>query len=204
MHCKTPACVSVCPVAALEKLKEGPVIYHASKCMGCRYCMMACPFQVPQYEWNNTLPKVRKCDFCIHRITKGMETACSWVCPMGATVSGEYDYLLNKARERIRYLKDRYVPHTYGENEVGGTSVLIISDVDFDSIGYSTDYSHDPLPDLTWKVLEKIPNIVLTAGLLLGGIWWIINRRMEMQELRIREEEKKQNSNKNNRNETLK
>lgn len=184
MHCKTPACVSVCPVGALEKFKEGPVIYHPGRCIGCRYCMMACPFQVPRYEWDSINPKVRKCDFCIDRLKKGMETACSWVCPMGATISGEYNYLLTKANERIRRHKEKYLQHVYGEYEVGGTSVLIISDVDFNDLGYKTGYSSDPIPDLTWKVLGKIPNIVFTAGILLGGLWWIINRRIEMQELK--------------------
>ena len=68
----------------------GPVVYDADKCMGCRYCMQACPFQVPSYEWNSRLPKMRKCDMCYERQLHGKPTACTEACPVGATIDGSH------------------------------------------------------------------------------------------------------------------
>jgi formate dehydrogenase iron-sulfur subunit len=180
MHCLTPTCVSVCPVAALEKSPQGPVTYDGDKCMGCRYCMLACPFNIPKYEWHDPTPVVRKCIMCVHRIEEGKETACSWACPMGATRFGERDRLLDIARGRISRHPDRYVNHIYGEKEVGGTSVLMLSSVPFAQLGFKETLPQEPLPNLTWTVLRKIPNIVLTGGIIIGGVWWVINRRMEL------------------------
>ncbi len=183
MHCQTPACVSVCPVAAMEKTKLGPVIYHADKCFGCRYCMMACPFQVPKYEWDHAVPVVRKCIMCYDRISKeGGTTACAWVCPTAACRFGERDKLLELAHRRIANFPDRYVHEVYGENTVGGTSVLMLSAIPFADLGFRTDLPTEALPELTWTVMSKIPNIVITGGLLLGGLSWIVNRRMAVGE----------------------
>ena len=101
MNCLQPACASVCPVGALQKTALGPVVYDADKCIGCRYCMQACPFQVPSYEWNSRLPKMRKCDMCYERQSKGKPTACAEACPVGATISGERDDLVAEAHKRI-------------------------------------------------------------------------------------------------------
>jgi formate dehydrogenase iron-sulfur subunit len=181
MHCLTPTCVSVCPVGALARQPGGQITYDASACMGCRYCIMACPFSVPRYEWDQPFPLVRKCDFCIERTRLGEETACSWVCPTGATQSGTRRNLLEEARLRIRNNPDRYVDHIYGEKEAGGTSVLILSSVPFADTSYDPNLSAAPLPELTWRVLEKLPYVVLNGSILLGGIHWIINRRMKFE-----------------------
>ncbi|MCX6640743.1 MAG: 4Fe-4S dicluster domain-containing protein [bacterium] len=180
MHCLTPSCTSVCPVGALKKSELGPVTYDGNKCIGCRYCMVACPFSIPRYEWNNPRPVVRKCIMCISRIEQGKEPACAWVCPMGATRFGERDRLLDIARARLTRHPDKYVNHIYGEKEAGGTSVLMISSIAFADLGFRSTLPQEPLPDLTWTVLRKIPNIVFTAGIVVGGIWWVINRRMEL------------------------
>ena len=180
MHCLTPTCVSVCPVAALRKQKDGQVTYDADACMGCRYCVFACPFNVPRYEWDQVFPRVSKCDFCYNRTSTGGETVCSWVCPTDATESGHREQLLATAKDRIRKHPGRYVDHIYGENEAGGTSVLILSGIPFDKTGYKTDVSTQPLPELTWHVLEKLPYVVVNAGILLGGFSWIIKRRMDL------------------------
>jgi formate dehydrogenase iron-sulfur subunit len=182
MHCLNPTCVSVCPVAALHKEEQGQVTYDADACMGCRYCVFACPFNVPRYEWAERLPRVSKCDFCIQRTSKGGETACSWVCPVDATESGQRGKLLATAKERIRKNPKRYVDHIYGEQEAGGTSILILSGLPFETTGYKTDISTQALPDLTWRVLEKLPFVVVNAGVLLGGFAWLIRRRMEFEE----------------------
>ena len=102
MNCADPACASVCPVGALRKTAAGPVIYEESRCMGCRYCMVACPFSVPKYEWNKLLPRVQKCTMCPDRVQAGNPTACAEICPTGATKFGERDELIAEAQQRIR------------------------------------------------------------------------------------------------------
>ena len=178
MNCQQPACASVCPVGALEKTALGPVTYDAGKCMGCRYCMVACPFGVPKYEWNQLFPKVRKCTMCSKRVASGKPTACAEICPTGATKFGERDDLINEAQQRIRDNPGKYVSHIYGLSEVGGTSVLLLSGVPFEEFGYSSpDYA---LPMLTYRVLSRIPDFIPLWGVLLGGVWWITHRREDV------------------------
>ncbi len=180
MNCQEPACASVCPVGALRKTAAGPVTYDADRCMGCRYCMVACPFGVPKYEWSKVLPKVQKCTMCADRVAAGQQTACADICPTGATKFGERDDLIQEAQQRIRDNPGQYVDHVYGINEVGGTSVLLLSSVPFEQFGYRTDLSKDPLPILTYRVLSRIPDFVPLGGMLLGGVWWITHRREEV------------------------
>jgi formate dehydrogenase iron-sulfur subunit len=180
MHCAEPTCASVCPVGAFTKTAAGPVTYNADRCIGCRYCMLACPFQVPAYEWENRLPIVRKCDMCADRLAEGRATACTEACPTGATKLGERDALIAEARERIRQSPQQYVPYVYGAEEVGGTSVLLLSGAPFEAFGYRTDLLHEPVPLLTWRVLRHIPDIVTLGTVLLGGVWWITHRREEV------------------------
>ncbi len=182
MHCQDPACVSVCPVTALEKTSLGPVIYHEERCMGCRYCMAACPFGVPKYEWSKALPAVRKCNMCYDRVSQGQPTACAEACPTGATKFGERDELLQEARERIQANPSQYVHHVFGQDEVGGTSVMMLSGVEFEKFGLPSNLVHDPLPMYTFRVLSRIPDFVPLGGALLGGIWWITHRRVEVAE----------------------
>jgi len=177
MHCEVPTCVSVCPVGALQKTAEGPVVYDAGKCMGCRYCMTACPFQVPVYEWSNRIPRVRKCDMCRDRQLAGKFTACAEACPTGATSCGERDALIAEARKRISDRPGDYYPRIYGIHEVGGTSVLMLSAVPFEQLGLRTDLPGQPLPGLTWAALAHVPDVVSVGSVLLGGIWWITHRR---------------------------
>ena len=180
-HCLEPTCVSVCPVGAFEKLPEGPVLYDESKCIGCRYCIQACPFQVPRYEWDSTYPKVQKCRFCAGRIGKGMQTACAEACPTGATKFGDRDDLVREAYDRINAEPEKYVDRVYGLSEVGGTSILYLSSVPFEKLGFRTRLEQTPPPMLTWQALSKIPTVVTVGGVFLYGIWWITNRRTEVQ-----------------------
>lgn len=181
MNCADPACASVCPVGALRKTAAGPVIYEEDRCMGCRYCMAACPFGVPKYEWDKLLPRIRKCTMCADRVAAGQPTACAEACPTGATKFGEYDDLLMEARQRVwNNPRGKYVDHILGRFEVGGTSVLLMSSVPFEQFGYRTDLPGDPLPTLTYRVLSRIPDIVPLGGVLLGGVWWITHRREEV------------------------
>ena len=180
MNCNDPSCASVCPVAALRKTTDGPVIYEESRCMGCRYCMAACPFGVPKYEWSKALPAVKKCDMCSDRLAAGKATACAEICPTGATKFGTRDELLAEAHERIRQNPSNYLNHVYGETEVGGTSVLMLSAIPFEQFGFRTDLVHEPLPMFTFRVLSRIPDLVGLGSVMLGGIWWITHRREEV------------------------
>jgi len=189
MHCEEPTCASVCPVAALVKTEAGPVLYEESKCMGCRYCMQACPFTVPQFEWKNPLtPRISKCDLCHDRVAAGLATACATVCPTGATRFGNRNELIAEAKERIRKAPEKYYDHIFGLEEVGGTSVLMLAAVPLEQLGYPAGLLKQPLPPLTWKVLHKLPGVVGIGGVVMGGIWWITNRRNQVQ--RAEREEK--------------
>jgi formate dehydrogenase iron-sulfur subunit len=190
MHCEEPSCKSVCPVGAFEKTPEGAVIYHANRCIGCRYCMQACPFNVPTYEWKKRAPKVQKCIMCYHRLKEGKPTACSEACPTGATMFGDRDELLIEARKRIQENPGQYVDHIYGEKEAGGTSVLFLSSVPMGEFGFPTNLPDYPLPQLTWQALSKVPSVAIFGGAFLYGVWWIIDRRMELAEYKAKRKEK--------------
>ena len=127
MHCVEPACVSACIVGALQKRPDGPVIYDGDRCMGCRYCMMACPFGIPRYEWEQPVPYVRKCILCYHRLDQGRVPACVEACPEEATIFGDRAELLAEAERRVQAEPQRYRNTIYGHHEVGGTSVLYVS-----------------------------------------------------------------------------
>ena len=177
MHCLEPTCVSVCPVAALQKSALGPVTYDGAKCIGCRYCIMACPFSVPKYQWDRAIPVVGKCVMCIDRVKAGLATACASVCPTGATQYGERDALIAEARARIAAKPSGYVDHIYGIEEAGGTGVLMLSSVPFEQIGMKTNLPRQALPILTWEVLSKVPVFVAVAAAGLYGVFWITKRR---------------------------
>lgn len=183
MHCRKPSCASVCPVGALHTTPEGMVAYDEDKCIGCRYCMVACPFGVPKYEWAKALPRVQKCIGCISRIEKGEIPACAAACPAEATVFGTRDSLLAEAHRRIGADPKQYVDHVFGENEVGGTNVMFLSALPFEQLGFPMNLPGTPMPDLTWRALSKIPTVVSVGGLSLLGIWWIIERRMRIERL---------------------
>jgi formate dehydrogenase iron-sulfur subunit len=180
MHCQDPTCASVCPVGAFKKTAAGPVVYDEDRCMGCRYCMMACPFGVPRYEWSAVLPKVKKCTMCAPRQAKGQIPACVEICPVQATSFGERDEMLAEAEKRLKENPTTYIQHIYGKEEAGGTSVLYLSAVPFAALGLPSNVPHEALPKFTYRVLSKIPTAVSAGAALLGGIWWITNRREEV------------------------
>jgi formate dehydrogenase iron-sulfur subunit len=172
-HCQSPSCVSACLVGAIHKEEDGPVVYDATKCIGCRYCMLACPFEVPRYEWGTTTPRMRKCEMC-HDRPGG--PACVEACPNHATLYGERDELLEIARERIAAAPDRYLDHVWGEHDAGGTSVLYLSDVPLDEF-WPSDLGARSVPDLTWPVVSRTPWIALSVAGTLTVFSWLIDRR---------------------------
>ncbi len=180
MHCLDPSCASVCPVGALQKTDEGPVVYDSSRCIGCRYCMQACPFNVPRYEWNRAVPSVVKCDGCIDRVRRGESPACAEACPAEGTLAGTRGELLLEAHRRIEEDPDAYYPHIYGEKEVGGTSVLVLSPVEFSTLGFNMNIGEIPPAVFTQRALDRVPCIVTIGGPVLLGIWWITKRREEV------------------------
>ncbi len=182
-HCNDPACVSVCPVGAMHKTPEGPVVYNSTICLGCRYCMMACPYGIPRYLWAEPVPYVRKCIMCHDKIMSGEldQPGCTNACPKDATIYGNRDDLLEEAHRRIESKPDLYLPKVFGEHEVGGTSVLYVSDIDLGFLGWKDDLGKEPLPHKTWVYLDKVPYMVGAVGGLMYGTYWIIERRMRLQ-----------------------
>src|SRR5438477_3306387 len=178
MHCQDPACASACLVGALKKSALGPVTYDASKCIGCRYCLVACPFSVPRYEWTKLVPYVKKCDMCAARQESGQAPACVEACPTGASIVGRRNAILEEAQRRV--LNDpKYVKHIYGSEEAGGTSVFFISDVPFEDLGFVTP-PQQAMPPLSAAALGDVPTVVLVGGSLLAGLYWITERRQEV------------------------
>jgi len=174
MHCQDPACVSACITGALSKKENGSVYYDVSKCIGCRYCMVACPFEVPAYEYEEPLlPRVRKCTFCFERISKkGGVPACAEVCPVEAITFGKRGTVLELARKKIKEDPGRYVQHIFGEREVGGTSWLYISGEPFEKLGF-TPMPERPMPRMAESIQHSVyaylwAPIVLFLGL--GGL----------------------------------
>jgi formate dehydrogenase beta subunit len=171
MHCNEPACVSACLVSALKKNTNGIVNYDKKKCIGCRYCMIACPFNVPAYEYESPDPYVIKCDFCEELITSGGQPKCAEVCPAGAIVFGKHNDLLKEARRRIANDPERYEDHIFGEREVGGTSVLYLAGIPFPKLGLKTNLGNKPYPDLTKGFLSSVPLVLTIWPMLLMGAY---------------------------------
>jgi formate dehydrogenase iron-sulfur subunit len=197
-HCIEPACVAACPVGALKKTREGPVVYDVSVCIGCRYCMNACPFGVPKYDWNQKAPAIQKCNFCYSRILERKKPGCVEVCPTQATIFGEREELIAEARHRIKTNPSRYIQKVWGENVVGGTCVLYISDIDLSFLGWKEDLGFHPLPRYTLGILTKMPSIFLGIGGIMAGIYWLHERKNKI----LIESDEAQPSSKNGRSKT--
>ena len=157
MHCQDPACVSACIVGALTKDETGAVRYDSGKCIGCRYCMVACPFEIPAYEYEDPVtPRVMKCTFCQERISqKGGLPACAAVCPTEAITFGRRDTILKLAKKRIRENPGRYIPDIYGEKEAGGTSWLYVSSVPFERVNLPV-LPDTPVPRLSETIQHSL------------------------------------------------
>jgi Fe-S-cluster-containing dehydrogenase component len=182
MHCDEPACASACPVKAFRKTAEGAVIYNEHVCIGCRYCMVACPFEIPAYEYNRALePRVRKCTMCWDtRVRQGRRPACVEACPNEVMIFGRRSELLAIAHQKIVSQPQRYVDHVYGEREVGGTSWLYLSSVPFESVGMPVDLGAAPYPELTRTYLSAAPLVMTLWPAFFAGLYLFSKRREEL------------------------
>ncbi len=160
MHCIQPACASACLTKAMYKTKEGPVIWRQDKCMGCRFCMISCPFDIPKFEYHSSNPKITKCTMCWERLKEGNTPACAENCPGEAIKFGKRSELLQIARSRICGSPDEYVNHIYGEHEAGGTSVLYLSSIPFEKMNFRNDLGTKPYPELTKEFLYAVPFVL--------------------------------------------
>lgn len=181
-HCLDPACAAACPVGALKKTESGAVTYDPVICMGCRYCMVACPFGMTRYEWESVTPRVRKCIRCAEKIAAGEldQPACTAACPTEATIFGDREELLAEARSRIATAPGRYIDHIWGEHEVAGTSVLYISDVNLAEAGWPADLGNRSRTVLARKVLHTVPYTFFGAAGLMYGVHWTLERRRKV------------------------
>jgi formate dehydrogenase beta subunit len=170
MHCYQAACATACPTEAMLKTEQGPVTWNGNKCIGCRYCMVSCPFEMPKFEYNEWNPKLQKCTMCFERLEAGQKPACVEACPTDALMFGTRVKNLEIARHRIYSHPDEYVHHIYGENEVGGTGYIYLSAVPFDQIGFRTDLGTTPYPEYTKDFLYTVPMVLFGAPAFLLGL----------------------------------
>lgn len=195
-HCNEPACASACPVHAYTKTPEGAVLYDAGKCFGCRYCMVACPFYAPAYDYESALePRIVKCVLCHDRLKAGGVPACVEACPIGTITFGKRDELIKIARKRLAENPDRYIDHIYGEHEVGGTSWMYISGVPFEQLGFPVNLPKKPLIEETKGFLGAVPVVLTVWPALFGMVYTALKHRDEIEKGKgaghEREEEKK-------------
>jgi formate dehydrogenase iron-sulfur subunit len=169
MHCNEPACTAACLTQAMYKTKEGPVIWRGDKCMGCRYCMVSCPFDVPKFEFHSANPKIQKCDLCYDRIKEGKIPACAEACPGDALTFGSRRALIAEARKRIFENPKDYVNQIFGEEVAGGTGLLYLSPAPFKELGFNMKLQNSSYPALTKGFLYSVPSVdVLLPPLLLA------------------------------------
>ena len=191
MHCLDPACVTACPFKALWKDEgNGVVGWEPSRCIGCRYCEIACPYHVPKFEWNAFNAKIVKCEFCRPRLDKGFEPACTSVCPTHAVIFGAREDLLSQAKTRIEQSPDKYFEkRVYGEHEAGGTQVLYLSHVPFEEIGLP-NLGTVAIPErLKWqKLLYKFLALPLLMYAMLASV---MKKNWTEHQKEMREEEEK-------------
>ncbi|MGA9575693.1 MAG: 4Fe-4S dicluster domain-containing protein [Lysobacterales bacterium] len=170
MHCYQAACSTACPTEAMKQTEIGPTIWRGNKCIGCRYCMISCPFNMVKYEFNEWNPKVQKCTMCFERLEEGQKPACVSACPTDALTFGTRVKNLEFARHRIYSHPDEYVHHIYGETEVGGTGYIYLSAVPFDQLGFPTDIGNTAYPEYTKEFLYSVPMVLFGAPAFLLGL----------------------------------
>ena len=179
MHCLEPSCVAACLVGGLSKTPEGAVVYDADACIGCRYCMLACPLHVPRYEWDATFPYMKKCTMCHDRLLSDLAPACVEACTHDALQFGSRESMLRLAHRRILESPELYLDHVWGETEWGGASVLYISDVDLAPLGLG-DTPATSVPSITDPVIHTTPWVAGSVAVSMTALSWIVRRRQRL------------------------
>ncbi|MBU4371695.1 MAG: twin-arginine translocation signal domain-containing protein [Proteobacteria bacterium] len=179
MHCNQPGCVAACLVKAMVKRENGAVTWETN-CMGCRFCMVSCPFDIPKFEYDSAVPKIQKCSLCWEKLEKGQKPACVEACPAEALTFGTRRELIEEAKRRIYQNSGQYISHIYGEHEVGGTGYLYISAVPFEQIGFRTDLGKIAYPEFSKGFLYSVPIVLLLWPAFLVGVNAITNRKDEV------------------------
>ncbi len=191
MHCNEPSCATACPAHAYTKTPEGAVLYDEDLCFGCRYCMVACPFYVPAYDYDSALrPRIVKCVMCFDRIKAGKMPACAEACPTGAVTFGRRKDLVKLARMKIEKGGGKYIDHIYGEYEAGGTGWLYISGVPFEKLGFPMNLPDKPPIELTKGFLAAVPTVFIVWPALFGMCYAALRHREDAESGADREEEK--------------
>jgi Fe-S-cluster-containing dehydrogenase component len=180
-HCNEPACLTSCFVNAYTKTREGAVVYNPKVCVGCRNCMIACPFHVPGYSYSSAFnPVIKKCIFCYDtRLKNGQPPACVEICPQEALTFAHRRDLLRIARERIKAHPGRYVDHIYGESEAGGTAWLYLSGVPFEQVGFDTTLGKEPIINNVKDFLSTVPMVLAIWPALFTGFHLLATRKKE-------------------------
>lgn len=191
-HCNEPACLTSCLVNAYTKTKEGAVIYNPKVCIGCRACMVACPFYVPGYSYSSAFdPVVRKCIFCYDtRLKYGRPPACVEICPQEALTFGHLGDLIKIGHERIQAAPDKYVDHIYGEKEMGGTGWIFLSGVPFDKVGFDTTLGNEPIISNVKDFLGFIPMVLAIWPALFAGFHQLASRNQDHADSHANEEDR--------------
>lgn len=203
MHCVDPACESACPVSALKKdPTTGIVGYDKNACIGCRYCQIACPYNIPKFEWDDPFPQIRKCQLCDHRIAEGKYSACCEFCPTGASIFGRVEDLMEEAKKRLTYEPDTYQSYPigrvdstdrverkvtpyhgrmYGEREGGGTQYLLLANVPFERLGLPT-LSDRPIAARSEGLQHAIYKWMISPIVFLGGLLYLVHKNTKEKE----------------------
>jgi len=184
-HCNEPACLTSCFVNAYTKTPEGAVIYNSKVCVGCRTCMIACPFYIPTFKYSSAFkPRVMKCIFCYDtRLKEGKPPACVEACPQEALTFGKRTDMLEVAKQRIRMEPGKYLDHIYGEHEAGGTSWMYISPAPFDQVGLATNVPKEPILNYVKGFLAIVPMVLTIWPALFAGFHLLATRKDRIKEL---------------------
>ena len=182
MHCLQPACVSACLTRAMQQSRDGPVVWQSDRCMGCRFCMVSCPFDIPKFEYSGWNPRIMKCNMCYERLQEGQRPACVEACPTDTLMFGQKRELMEVARHRVYSHPETYVRHIYGEHEAGGTGWLYLSAVPFEQLGFRNDIGTTPYPEYTREFLISVPLIEFGVPAFLLALNMLADRKEETQD----------------------
>lgn len=183
MHCAKPACVSACPVKAMTKDSyTGVVAYDKGNCIGCRYCQIACPYNIPRFQWDKAIPQIVKCDFCkqTHLKEKGTP-ACADTCPVGAITFGKRVDLIKEARKRIEAEPNKYINKIYGEKESGGANHLYLAAYPFDKLGLPNLKEESPA-ELSEHIQHTIYKGFIAPAALYGALCFVALKNKKKQD----------------------